>query len=428
DVTLYLNHTGLMWENAAAFNALIVFAEHRYFGKSVPFGLDVLDHLEFLSTQQALADYAVLIEALKLELNTDVPVIGFGGSYGGMLATWFRMKYPHIVDGVIAGSAPVVGFLGDPDHPADSEGFNRVVTFDMSEAAGSAANCIPNVRRAMQAAIAMGESSAGRQELAELFNLCDPDSLQTPEDVADLVAATSGAYGSLAMGNYPYPSSYIMEGESVLPTYPMRVACEYLAADFEEDTAALIAGFRDSVGVYYNSSQSESCFFATATASATESSSSSASKQAEIDRKGNLWGYLECSELYVPFSSDGVHDFYPAEAADQSQDAAACLEQWGVQLKPLWAQTEYGGMKALRAASNIVLSNGNFDPWSALGVLKSLSPSVVAVPVAGGAHHLDLFFTHPLDPPALTAAREVELTHMRRWVDEFYAFKQQGER
>ncbi|RLN98430.1 hypothetical protein BBJ28_00025722, partial [Nothophytophthora sp. Chile5] len=30
DVTLYLNHTGLMWENAAAFNALIVFAEHRY--------------------------------------------------------------------------------------------------------------------------------------------------------------------------------------------------------------------------------------------------------------------------------------------------------------------------------------------------------------------------------------------------------------
>jgi hypothetical protein len=29
DVTLYLNHTGLMWENAARFGALLVFAEHR---------------------------------------------------------------------------------------------------------------------------------------------------------------------------------------------------------------------------------------------------------------------------------------------------------------------------------------------------------------------------------------------------------------
>ena len=30
DVTLYINHTGLMWENAPRFHALLVFAEHRY--------------------------------------------------------------------------------------------------------------------------------------------------------------------------------------------------------------------------------------------------------------------------------------------------------------------------------------------------------------------------------------------------------------
>ena len=29
DVTLYLNNTGLMWESADEFGALLVFAEHR---------------------------------------------------------------------------------------------------------------------------------------------------------------------------------------------------------------------------------------------------------------------------------------------------------------------------------------------------------------------------------------------------------------
>ena len=36
DVGLYVNATGLIWENAEEFGAYIVFAEHRYYGKSMP--------------------------------------------------------------------------------------------------------------------------------------------------------------------------------------------------------------------------------------------------------------------------------------------------------------------------------------------------------------------------------------------------------
>ena len=75
-----------MWEVAPDFNAMLVFAEHRYYGESMPFGRDSfknVSHLGYLTSEQALADFAVLITALKQNYG-QVPVIAFGGSYGGM--------------------------------------------------------------------------------------------------------------------------------------------------------------------------------------------------------------------------------------------------------------------------------------------------------------------------------------------------------
>jgi len=108
DVTLYLNHTGLMWENAPDFGALLVFAGHRYYGKSKPFRKGLHHHMGYLTAEQALADYAELLRSIKSKHGAhDSPVIGFGGSYGGMLATWMRLKYPHVLAGAIAASAPI---------------------------------------------------------------------------------------------------------------------------------------------------------------------------------------------------------------------------------------------------------------------------------------------------------------------------------
>lgn len=91
-----------------------MYAEHRYFGESLPFGDRSLDAPEFsgyLSADQALADFAKL---LSTKVNTEQrPVITFGGSYGGLLSTWFRMKYPHLTTGAIASSAPVLQFTTD---------------------------------------------------------------------------------------------------------------------------------------------------------------------------------------------------------------------------------------------------------------------------------------------------------------------------
>jgi lysosomal Pro-X carboxypeptidase len=207
NVELYVNATGLMWENCAQFRCLMVFAEHRYWGKSL-LGPAGKQDLRFLTHEQALADYASLIYALKAQLHAlDSAVIAFGGSYGGMLAYWFRQKYPGTVDGAIAASAPVLAFKGQT--PAfDSETFWRVVTRDATPAAGAVAECAAGVRRAWSALSDAGQSAHGRSALQQQFGLCRP--ITDASDVAGLVDLLWFALDTMAMGDYPYPSNYLV--------------------------------------------------------------------------------------------------------------------------------------------------------------------------------------------------------------------------
>lgn len=127
-----------MWEIAEEFGASLVFAEHRYYGKSLPFGnlsYTAPEYSGYLTSEQALADYAqLLVERVNLNQR---PVIVFGGSYGGMLAAWFRIKYPHLVLGAIAASAPILQFTTDCNR------FNTIVSNVFTVGQG---NCSENIR------------------------------------------------------------------------------------------------------------------------------------------------------------------------------------------------------------------------------------------------------------------------------------------
>ena len=131
-----------MWESAEEFRALLVFAEHRYYGESRPYSSAELRHnMQYLTAEQAMADYAELLRELKSELHAeDSAVIGFGGSYGGMLAAWMRMKYPHVLAGSVAASAPIWAFPGE-DPPVDPGAFAKIVTRDATPAGGASKAC-----------------------------------------------------------------------------------------------------------------------------------------------------------------------------------------------------------------------------------------------------------------------------------------------
>jgi lysosomal Pro-X carboxypeptidase len=125
DIELFAENTGFMWKAAVELGAMLIFAEHRYYGKSMPFGNESYkdpQHLGYLTSEQALGDFADLLQFINPDGKR--PVIAFGGSYGGMLAAYFRMKYPHLVEGALASSAPVMQFPGVV--PCDI--FNRILT------------------------------------------------------------------------------------------------------------------------------------------------------------------------------------------------------------------------------------------------------------------------------------------------------------
>ena len=129
----FYNASGFMTTTLAAeLKGLVVVGEHRYFGTSQPFGDASYDNanLGFLTVEQAMMDFNLLVQNVRWQIATnyttskDFATIVFGGSYGGMLAAWLRMKFPHTFQGALASSAPILFFEGSVSPYA----YNEVAT------------------------------------------------------------------------------------------------------------------------------------------------------------------------------------------------------------------------------------------------------------------------------------------------------------
>eukprot|EP00756_Hemistasia_phaeocysticola_P023166 Hpha_TRINITY_DN15874_c1_g4::TRINITY_DN15874_c1_g4_i1::g.189994::m.189994/K01285/PRCP; lysosomal Pro-X carboxypeptidase len=219
----YINNTGLMWEAGERMGALLVFVEHRFEPLSHPELVGTAQCFGYCTTAQALADYKAVIEWVRGDQVA--PVIAFGGSYGGMLAGWFRMKYPDTVAGSIAGSAPIWGL---------ASGLTQS-SLDQSSVAigrGLTKPCFENVRSAWPLILEVGSTATGLRLLSQAARSC-----ATLPDPQALVDWAQSPWFELAEGDYPFASTYITysvgPGLIPLPPWPMKVACgKGLETDF----------------------------------------------------------------------------------------------------------------------------------------------------------------------------------------------------
>lgn len=395
----FWDNTGFAFELAAALEGLVVFGEHRFYGESLPFGETSWErgHIGYLSVEQALADFAVLINHLQTPDESPYPhaqnskVIALGGSYGGMLSAWIRIKYPHLIDAALAASAPL--------HFNQIPNFFQAVTEDFSEVD---ARCPDIARRAFTYAQTLAQSGTpGLQHLSLSLNLCSPLQL---DQLTHLNLWAINAFTTLTMGDYPYPTTFL----GPLPGFPVKTACEMLlqAAGGSDDAA--LSALSSVIELVYNNSGKCHDIYAEFVECADQTGCGTS-------QEGKSWDYQACSELIFFPGTTNVTDMFPAHTWNVDTHRAYCQQTWGITPDPRRSYWLFGDAQ-LSSASNIIFSNGLLDPWRVGGIFTPPSASTACVTVADGAHHLDLRGTDPRDPASVTEARQKELAILKGWL------------
>ncbi|KAG6490763.1 hypothetical protein ZIOFF_052073 [Zingiber officinale] len=412
DIEWFAANTGFVWDIAPRFSALIVFAEHRYYGKSMPYGSKEeayknADFLSYLTAEQALADFSVLLTDLKRNFSSeDSPVVLFGGSYGGMLAAWMRLKYPHVAIGALASSAPILQF--EDIVPPDT--FYNIVSKDFKR---ESLSCFKTIKESWDVLEAQGTDNDGLLKLSKDFHLCRCDvslmlscrcryrNLNNTDELSDWL---NSAYSYLAMVDYPYPSDFLMP----LPANPIKELCRKVD-NYPNETGILERIFA-GVSIYYNYTGNVDCF------------------DLEDDPHGmSGWDWQACTEMVMPMSSNKDNSMFPEFDFDYAAYRDECVRDYGVRPRPRWITTEFGGhdikITLMKFGSNIIFSNGLLDPWSGGSVLQNISDSIIALVTELGAHHIDLRAATDEDPEWLVEQRYSEIELIKGWLSEYYKQK-----
>lgn len=364
-------HSGWVLALGRRLRALVVFAEMRFFGESVP-SCRVRGQ-GYLSVEQAIADYAALVRFLRRAYGAHKsPVLALGGSLAGTLAFLTRLKYPADVNVALASSAPVLGY----DGLCDPFGWYRVATATYER---QAPGCPARVQRAFSALL-----SATPKELTVAFNTCSPADDATAHTLAAMV---TDALAARAQDAYPPARS------------PVPATCARIKPELGP---AALRSVLEHPGKCLN-----------------------LTTPAPVDNGAREWLYLACTEIVHPISANNVTDMFPPLRWDLKGLEALCIREFGVRPRPRWVPESFGfggGAADLgQVTSQIIFSNGLLDPWSAQSVTVNVSDTIVAINIADGAHHSDLGSSlnpapSPGDSAALLAAREQIAQLLERWL------------
>lgn len=378
-------------ELAKEHKALVMALEHRYYGASNPVKDMSTENLKYLTSEQALEDLARFMtnDDIKTIVGENAKWFVFGGSYPGNMAAWFRMKYPHIAMGAWASSGPVKA-VTDMYHYMD------VVTFALRYFGGEI--CHTRTLQAMTEIAKKLENKSGRDQLNKDYKTCDDLNNNEKYDWATF----EGALMDTIQGRVQYNLDRPSEKRPTVKDYcdlmkqgdPYQ---QYLKFVKEEKKA------EPCVDVSYKKAIEEM-------------------KKIEFDGKVNSrqWTYQTCNEFgYFQTTTSKNNSFTPLKYISLDYYLDICKQAFGISVAPPvgWKNAHYGSTDI--AGTKILFSNGNIDPWSALGVTtKAKESTEYPFFIKGTAHCADLYSSDPLDSSDLKTARFEMKKIFDGWVKE----------
>ncbi|XP_060113528.1 thymus-specific serine protease [Heteronotia binoei] len=377
-------------ELARKLGALLLALEHRFYGASInPDGLQG-QNLMFLSSQQALADLASfhMFITQKLHLTQNNTWIGFGGSYPGALAAWFRLKFPHLVFAAVASSAPVRAQM-------DFTGYNKVVAESLSNPViGGSKECRDGVAEAFSSVDSLIQTGQ-LEKLAKDFRSCEP--LSGSANISNFVSGLADIFMSLVQYN----------GELGSVEKLCRIMTNRTVSPYQR-LVALNDNFLDgmTVGCVNN------CY--------------KCSMEELRNTTVNMWGvgerqwvFQQCTEFgYFQTCEDSSCIF--SRLIDLQYMADVCVEVFNIAQDRIQEgvgfTNEYYGADHPKA-SRVLFVNGDIDPWHSLSILKNQSSSELALVINGTAHCADMLPSSFTDPLPLVQARKFIDAQVSEWLE-----------
>ncbi|XP_050999155.1 thymus-specific serine protease [Acomys russatus] len=375
---------------APAWGALVISLEHRFYGLSMPAGGLDTAQLCYLSSRHALADVASARQALSRLLNVSAssPWICFGGSYAGSLATWARLKFPHLVFAAVASSAPVRAVV-------DFSAYNLVVARSLTQVAiggsqeclGAASAAFAEVERLLRA------GQASQAVLREELGACG--SLDLTEDQAELLGALQALVGGTVQYN----------GQAGTPLSVRQLCGLFLGNQGNRSHSTPYHGLRQAVQIVLRSMGQKCLSFSRA-----ETVAHLRNTEPQVSGVGDRqWLYQTCTEFgfYVTCESPQC-PFSQLPALPFQLDL--CEQVFGLlpaSVAQAVTQTNsyYGGQTP--GATRVLFVNGDTDPWHVLSVTQNLGPSEPALLIPTASHCFDMAPMRPSDPPSLCLGRQV---------------------
>lgn len=193
----FLN-AGTHTEVTKKYRGLLIAVEQRGFGDSLNSEMLKKAFLHYLNIRQMLGDVAVVQKKVmkEYEVSKSSVKIAFGYSFGGLFSTFYRLKYPDLVDAAFVSSGPVL-----VDYDAYKYWSNLGWKLADSDSGGSD-ECFEAVKKAFAEVDRKLSSPANFwQEIGAEFKFCTPflpNGNVTDKDVFVVALHISGSIMNLA--------------------------------------------------------------------------------------------------------------------------------------------------------------------------------------------------------------------------------------